>query len=295
MREADAVPAELQQIQLRSPGGREPHVDVVDAGRLPGLLVNRRQPAPDLGHELTVAQVVKLDFQRVELEPDAGKRGYVLDGGLALGAAERDIFPQVARDDRALPGLEKAQPQLRPVDAARVHDAVLTCRRRLEQALDLELAGDLQVDRRLDDLRGLDDPGQPALVLAGGAAGDVDQGGLVAQRLESEHRGVSGAERVVRAGRDDQRQVLLVRPPDGRADDVVPLRLGDEGLLQPVREHDDLPVLEQAPPDRLAFRGGDEAGIHLAQEPVPRQNLEVEVGGRVTQPDRNGNGALLGQ
>ncbi len=162
----------------------------------------------------------------------------------------------------------------------------------------MQLARDLEVQRRLDDVGGLDDPGQPALVLAGAVAADVGEGGLEAERLQVEDRRVGRAERIVRARGDDERQVVLVRAPDGLADDVVPLRLGarpDDGLLQPVGEHDDLAVLAQAPPDGLALGGGDQAGVDLAEEPGAGHGLKVQLGRRVPQFDGNGDRPLLGQ
>ena len=102
----------------------------------------------------------------------------------------------------------------------------------------------------------------------------------------------------MRARGDDQRQVLLVRLPDRGADDVVPfqLRAGpDEGLLQAVREHDDLPVLAEPPPDGLALGRVEHVLVDLAQEAVPRQVLEVQLGPAVPQPDRHRDRALVGQ
>ena len=102
----------------------------------------------------------------------------------------------------------------------------------------------------------------------------------------------------MRARGDDQRQVLLVRLPDRGADDVVPLQLRagpDEGLLQAVREHDDLPVLAQPPPDGLALGRVEHVLVDLAQEAVPRQVLEVQLGPAVPQPDRHRDRALVGQ
>ncbi len=96
----------------------------------------------------------------------------------------------------------------------------------------------------------------------------------------------------------DKRQALLVRLPDGRADDVIAflLRCGpDEGLLQAIREHDDFPVLTQAAPDDLPLKGRDQVLVHLAEEALPRQVLEVQGRGGVPQPDRHRDNTLAGQ
>ena len=83
----------------------------------------------------------------------------------------------------------------------------------------------------------------------------------------------------MRARSDDKRQLLLVRFPDRGADDVVPLQLcaaPDEGLFQAVGKHNDLSVLAQPTPDGLAFGRGEQVLIHLIQEAVPGQILEVQ-------------------
>ena len=233
-----------------------------------------------------------------DAEPGARQRRHLLERGLPLGTIQRDLFTEVATDQSAFPGLQKAQPQLGTVNATRVDHALLPGRGGLEQPLDVQLARDLEVQRRLDDVGGLDDPGQPALVLARAVAADVGEGRLEAERLQVEDRRVGRAERIVRARGDDERQVVLVRAPDGLADDVVPLRLGarpDEGLLQPVGEHDDLAVLAQPPPDGLALGGGDQAGVDLVEEPGAGHGLEVQLRRRVPQFDRNGDRSLLRQ
>ena len=81
-------------------------------------------------------------------------------------AVQRDLLAQVTGDKRALPGLSKPSRSFEPVDAPGVDDAVLPGGGGLQQALDLEFTGDLQVDRRLDDFGRLDDPGEPALVFS---------------------------------------------------------------------------------------------------------------------------------
>ena len=183
--------------------------------------------------------------------------------------------------------------------APRVFDHPLLARRGgLQQALDVQLTGDLQVQRRLHHVGGFHDPRQPAVVLAGAVAADVGQRRLIAQRLQHQDRRLRGPERIMRARGDDQRQALLVRLPDRGPDDVVPLQLRagpDEGLLQAVREHDDLPVLAQPPPDGLALGRVEHVLVDLAQEAVPRQVLEVQLGPAVPQPDRHRDRALVGQ
>src|ERR1019366_8451933 len=91
---------------------------------------------------------------------------------------------------------------------------------------------------------------------------------------------------------------LLVRFPDGGADDVIPflLRGGPaEGLLQAVREPHHLSALAQPPPDGLALDGGEQLLVHLVEETFPRQILEVQFGAGVPQPDRYRNSVLVGQ
>ncbi len=295
MREPDAVAAQLNEIELRGPGGSQPGVHVEDAGPGARLLVDGREPTLYFGGERRVLQVVELHLQSVKLEAGARQRGEVLDCGVPLRPVQRHLLAQVTADKRALPGLQQPEPQPGPVHAPGVDDAVLPGRGGLQQSLDLKLARDLQIQRRLDDLGGLDDPGQPPLVLTGAVTGDVSQRRLVAERLQGEHRGLGRAQRIMRPRRDDERQVLLMRLPDGGANDVVPFRVGDQRFFQAVGEHDDLAILDQSPPDGLAFGPGQQTGVDFAEESLAREDLEVKLGRGVPELDRHRDGALLRQ
>jgi len=128
----------------------------------------------------------------------------------------------------------------------------------------VELARELEIQRRLGDVRGLDHPVEPVLVLRRGAGLDVLERGLLTERLQLDHRRVESHECVVRPRGDDQRQMLPLGRAEGDADLIVALgaalRIGvparllpvtRQRLLERVGEHDDLVGVAQFAPGAL--------------------------------------------
>ena len=152
----------------------------------------------------------------------------------------------------------------------------------------VELAGDLQVQRCLSHVCRLHDPVNPGLVVNRVTALDVIQRCLLAERLEFDERGFGSPERIMWPGCDDQRELVPVGLMDREPDDGVTFGLrvlADQGLLQPVGEHDNAAFLEQLPPDFLALGVGQEAGLLVGEELFPRELAEVELVLGVAEPD----------
>jgi hypothetical protein len=97
----------------------------------------------------------------------------------------------VAIQQRLHPGGEQAVAQLGAVDAAGVEALVgRPVGDVLQQAQAPELAGDLEVQRRLGHVGGLHDPVQPVLIVADLALLDELERRLLAEGLQLDHGGV---------------------------------------------------------------------------------------------------------
>jgi hypothetical protein len=127
---------------------------------------------------------------------------------------------------------------------------------------------------------------------------DVVERCLLAQRLELDDRGLHPPQRIVRPGRDDQRQPVVVGPPDGEADERVALVVDvafDERLLQPVGQDHHPVVLAELPPDLVPLGVGQHRDVRVGQEPVARHPAEVELLLGVPQAHGYRDGAPIGQ
>src|SRR5205823_13022578 len=104
-------------------------------------------------------------------------------------------------------------------------------------------------------------------------AADVLQRRLLAERLEFDKRAFGSPERIMWPGCNDQRELVPVGLTDREPDDGVtfgPRLLSDQGLLQPIGEHDNAAFLEQLPPGLFALGVGQEAGLQVGEELFPR-------------------------
>ena len=145
VREPDAVPAQLDKLQLGGPGRSQPHVYGPNSGCPPRLLVDLHKSPLHFCGDLVANGVVELDVKPVVSEPDAGERRHMLDRRVPFGSVKRNVFVEVAPYERPFPCLQQSQPQRGPVGATSVNHAVLACRGGLQQAFDVQLTGDLQV------------------------------------------------------------------------------------------------------------------------------------------------------
>ena len=236
MREAYGVFLRLHELELRPPGRGEPDVKVtLDRADLPARLLDDRHRRPILALLHQLLEFLQLDLERVVSQADARQHGQLLDRRHPVLAAERRPRGEVPVDNRLLPGLEQAKPQLGPVNAAGVQLVVTGVARDVDQqAGPMQLPSDLQVQRCLGHIGRLNDPVDALLIFDRILALDIVERCLFTQRFQLDQRRFGTPERIVRPGRDDQRQFLLVGLTDRQTDEVVPFRFRrwfDQGLL----------------------------------------------------------------
>jgi hypothetical protein len=216
------------------------------------------------------------------------------------GLLHRQIRLEVTRDQGVRPGLQQADAQRGTVAAARVQSWSGLPRQLMPEKVPVvQFAGDLQIQRRLGHLSGLDHPIQPVLVVRRGALLDVFERGLLAERLELDDRGVEADQRLIRTRGDHERQAVAMCLRQGDSNPVrtvvaVGVPIG-ERLFEPVRDDDDLVVPDQLAPDLVRLDRRERGVRDVAGESLLGQPREVEVIVGVAQADRHGDGTLLGE
>ena len=272
--EPHGVGQRLHDAEARAGPGRELHVR--SAHVLDALVV---------GEALAVREV---DLQRVLPEADARQSAERGDRPPAVARDEGDVAGQLAGDELLGPRLEQPRPERDAPRVPGVHP--------LELAGLVQLARDLHVERRLDDLGALHDAPDAIgrLVLAVCAVDDVVARHLLGQRLQTQHGGIQIRQGVVRPRGHDQREVQPAGFVDRHADGGVARRVVLHRLLETVRQDDDLSLAAELEPD-LVRLGRRHPALGDAPEALARQLVEVDVALRRPQADRDGDRTTLRQ
>jgi hypothetical protein len=328
--EAHAVAQRLDEAQLPAAGSRELdlaiHADVEHFGSAEHVHARRLHRGLQVGEEPRIPigplavrrrvrplqQVGEADLEAVGLQSHARQGSELGDRGLSQLGRHRHVGVEVTLDQRLGPHLEQPHAQGGPIASPRLERRLEAARMR-EQPLLVQLARDAQEERRLGHLGDVDQPVEPLGVGTRQAALDVGERRLVAEVLQLDDHGVQPDERIMGARGDHERELGLVRAPDGEADLVValagraPFRLVGhrtrvrivtvlaERLLEPVRQHDDLTVLAQLAPHPFRLGVGDRRTRRLPYEMPSRHAREVDLLLVVAQPDRHRHGTVVGQ
>jgi hypothetical protein len=204
---------------------------------------------------------------------------------------------QPALDQRCQPGVEKVAAQGRAIHVARVDPGagLVVGDEMIEQPVLVELARDLEVERRLGDAGRLDDPVEAPGVELGIAVLQVPERRFLAQRLELDFGHVHAAQRIVRPRGDHQRKVLGPGVLDGQAKVVIPVPVLGQRLLEAVGEDHDPALLTEVAPDPILIRAGPHSAVDLPFELLPSELAEPEVWVDVAQVDRHQRRAVLRQ
>ncbi len=299
---ARLVRLSLEGLQRQAQGV---HVPVQFLGDAPVPFLEDGRPGPVPVRPVRGAADAGVEFPETDLRPvrgqaDARQRGHVGHHRQAGVPVDGQLGVDDPVDERVDPPLQEVRAQLPGVVEHRVGGPALRPQG-LQEVLAVQVAGDLQVDGGFRHPGDLDHPVEQQEVRApAAAAGDVLQGRLRAQRLQFRDGRLHRAQRVVRAGGDDEGHPFLARLADGLADQVVALTarvVAVERLLEAVGEDDDaVGALAQPAPDLVDLAVGPHHRLDDLLEPIARHFAEVQLLALcVAQPYGDGHGSLGGK